>query len=423
MARRARLGDGALNGRPPARGRPRRALRAGALAAALAALLAAGAPPVGAGAPSWTHAEELNLNVERRAAVRRGCEWIAAQAHPDDDGRIGDKAVVATTALSALAFMAEGTTISRGPHYVKLRRAIKFLVELAERPAANGFPAGFVRLDNDRNSKMHGQGYATLALASALGSVPDDDDLPRRIRRALEKSVLVCEQSQTQTGGWGYEPDRSTDHEGSVTVTIAQGLRAARDAGVMVRDPVVRAGIRYLEKSQKKEDGEDDGSFKYSLTVERSSYALTAAALSSFFLFGEYGSTSDRRDRIDRAIGYMKRRLSDVLRVPSDESFFYYGNFYAAWAAWQKDGDAPEPSPRKDGRGYEDWNSLERTSQLWGPWHSRVYPRLLSLQARDGHWSEMETDRQRMDLGDLVPTTFAVLTLAMPDELIPVFQR
>ena len=38
----------------------------------------------------------------------------------------------------------------------------------------------------------------------------------------------------------------------------------------------------------------------------------------------------------------------------------------------------------------------------------------------DGSW---EDDVDRFNFGDLLPTTFAVLTLAIPDEVLPIFQR
>jgi hypothetical protein len=277
---------------------------------------------------------------------------------------------------------------------------------------------------------MHGHGYAMLALASALGTTRDggvDTDLRKRVFAVLQKAVVVAEQSQTGTGGWGYEPDSATEHEGSVTVTIAQGLRAARDAGVRVSDQTVRNGLRYLDKIQKREPpgssaADEDGSFKYSLTQERSSYALTSAAVSSFFLFGEYGQ--QRKDAIERGVAYIKRRLPSVLAPRSDEGFFFYGNFYAAWAAWQRDGDAPETrSDQSWGTG--DASGLERTTQFWGPWHANVYPHLLALQqvGEEGKWAEHPVEAQRFQFGDLLPTTFAVLTLAIPDEEIPIFQR
>ena len=50
-----------------------------------------------------------------------------------------------------------------------------------------------------------------------------------------------------------------------------------------------------------------------------------------------------------------------------------------------------------------------------------MYPDLLSKQkAGDGAWSDSDDQFQ---FGDVLPTAFAVLTLAIPDEVLPIFQR
>lgn len=423
--------------------RPRAARRAGAragraparflgrtLAAALA-LLGAALP---AGGPRAACADESRaaraetveqrLNAGRRRAIERGCRWLVDKQH--GGGSFGDdKALVAFTALSTLALLAEGSGIGRGPFGKEVAKAVEWLLQRVEEKPPAGFPEGYFHAPRDNSSKMHGQGYATLALASALGTADRNVISPDRIRKALKKAVACCENAQTVTGGWGYEPTPSVDHEGSVTVTVAHALRAARDAGVFVGQEHVKQGLQYLRNSQKlvgrgpaTTSDEDDGSFKYSLNTEASSYALTAAAVSSIYLFGEYRTTPDAIDRIDKGVRYIKRRLASTLR--DDGRFYHYGHFYAAWAAWQYDGDKPATAPGETWGDDPSSSDIEHTKQFWGPWHAKMYPVLIAAQGADGSWTP------RSDLyafGDLVPTAFSVLTLAVPDELLPVFQR
>jgi len=415
---------------------PRRLCR-GALAALALCLAAALGGGLGRGAasageprgatPTGDIAEE-RLNVERRRAIRRGAAWIAQKQNRG--GSYGDdKAIVAATSLATLALLADGSGMDRGPYGEKVTSSVLWLVDLIENPTSSEarYPRGYFHWPKDGSSRMHGQGYAMLALASALGTATERNGRSAtRIRRALKQAVACCQSSQTATGGWGYEPTGSNEHEGSVTVTIAQALRAARDAGVLVSEEVVRHGLDYLRNSQKlvgrgpaTTPTSEDGSFKYSMNMENSSYALTAAAISSFFLFGEYGRDKEMRGRIDRGIAYMRRRLASTLHT-SDRPFFHYGHFYAAWAAWQYDGNLPTPVP---GQGWDRdpaSGDIERTTQFWGPWHAKMYRVLVDDQAEDGRWQPKD---DRYAYGDLVPTTFAVLTLAIPDELLPIFQR
>jgi hypothetical protein len=374
----------------------------GTAVALLAALTGAGLLAV---RPSLCRAGDerrtvATLENQRHAAIRRGCGWIASKQR--DDGGFGeDKALVALTALSVLALMSDGSTDGRGPYGTHVHRGVNFLLKLVEEPRL-GRPAnedGYFAHPHDHNSRMHGQGYATLALASVVGT--SDAKQTTRIRRVLERAVRCIERSQTPTGGFGYDPVPNREHEGSVTVTVAQGLRAARDAGILVDSNVINFGLAYLKNSQRTQPGQPyDGSFRYSLHQDRTSYALTAAALSSFFLFGQY--SDDPQRTISRGLRFlMGKGLEDVVRRPE---WWYYGNFYAAWACWQKDGDRWE----------------EAADAYWGRWHRTIYPKILDDQRSDGSWEDA-TDR--FDFGPLLPTTFAVLTLAIPDEVLPIFQR
>lgn len=331
----------------------------------------------------------------RRDAISRGCAYVASMQHPNGIGAFGnDNGIVAVTALSILALMSEGSTDGRGRYGKQIHDGIDFLVNLVEHPkdpVTN--PEGYFHYPPDVSSRMHGQGYATLALASVLGT--SRDDRTRRIRRVVEKAVHCIEQAQTVTGGFGYEPTPGQEHEGSVTVTVAQGLRAARDAGVPVDENVVKRGLHYLKRSQN-----PDGSFRYSTYTDRSSYALTAAALSSFFLYGRY---TDNDNVIRRGLDYMMRKVERDIR--SINRWLFYGNFYAAWTCWQKDGG--------------DWS--RDSGGYWARWQRVMVPVILGMQSRSrGNWMD-PTDQ--FDFGPLVPTVFAILTLAIPDEVLPIFQR
>jgi hypothetical protein len=398
--------------RPTAR--PARAVPC--LAALLAlAVLCAGAPRAHGGDPlSPTDARERSLTADRHEAIRRGCKWLADNQSPG--GAFGDdKAQVAITALSTLALMSAGSGISRGPQGAAVREGVRYLLALIENPPHRdaSFPRGYFKTTNDNTSRMHGQGYATLALACALSSAVDDETehFAPKIRRALQAAVHCAEDSQTATGGWGYDPSKSQEHEGSVTVTVAQGLRAAHDAGLRVSSEVVKAGLSYLRISQK-----SDGSFKYSIQQEHSTYALTAAAVSSFYLLGSYGADPGDEARIKSGIRYLERKLARQLVEPE---WHYYGHFYAAWAAWQT------PSKLSGSRIVDRWSEgasddeLDRTD-FWGSWHTQVYPDLLRSQLGDGHWQD-ESDK--FGFGHVLATAFAILTLAIPDELLPIFQR
>lgn len=376
-------------------------LAAGALLASLGRLL----PASGEDRTRVTAIPEpLPSRLRRQEAMRRGCAFLAKSVR-GDSGFGDNKAIVAVTGLCVLALMAGGSSYSRGPHGAAVRSGVDFLLKLIEQPPSSDSehfrPEGYFGHPDDSDSKMHGQGYASLALAMALGT--SDAKQAKRVREALVKAVRCMEAAQTETGGYGYEATPHTFHEGSVTVCVAQALRAARDGGILVSDRVVQNGLKYLRRSQIRSDGDDDGGFKYSESHNKHTYALTAAAISSFYLYGSY--VDDEQKTLERGLRYMMRQLEKPGSWP--EQWYYYGHFYGAWAFWQKDGG--------------DW----RASSWWGRWQSRVYPDLLDKQQKsDGSWDDFGMGGfQRFAYGPTLATAFAVLTLAIPDETLPIFQR
>ena len=363
--------------------------------------------PVGRGGAAWTSGAEaregspraisrepLESRLRRRRAIERGCAFIARNQE-DLGGTFGDvNGVVAITSLCVLALMANGSSDHRGPYREQVRKGIDFLLARSEAPKSDRDPPGYIVDGQDQTSRMHGHGFATLALACALGT--SERDRSARIRKALEGAIDCIVKAQATTGGFGYEPRPDNDHEGSVTVCVAQGLRAARDTGLHVDSRVIRAGLRYLEKSQN-----DEGGFNYSLTRQNSTYALTAAALSSFFLYGRYEDGADTR--ISRGLKYLREAIDKG--QGADQPWYYYGHFYAAWALYQWDGGTWEV----------------RRGNEWATWQDEIYPHMMARQLEgDGSF---EPEAGRHDYGPLLSTAFAVLTLSILDEGLPIFQR
>jgi uncharacterized protein YfaS (alpha-2-macroglobulin family) len=283
------------------------------------------------------------------------------------------------TALSALALLASGSSPSRGPHADSLRRALAYLIERCD-------GRGFFTAEGDATSRMHGHGFATLALAEAYGMTPatgEPTDLPH-LERTLVRAVRLCEKSQSSLGGWMYEPERTADHEGSVTICIVQALRAARDAGIAVSKGTIDRAVEYVRKSQK-----PDGSFRYMLGVDKSSYALTAAALSTLHATGEYDGKA-----IDRGFEYMGRHeREDSPSAFEPDPWPEYTRLYAAQAYFH----AP------DVRRFENW-------------FPRPAAYCLAEQREDGSW-------WNDDYGDAYATAMSLLFLAIPAGYLPAFQR
>lgn len=347
----------------------------------LAAALAA-APVARGDEPAQAASSDRLLTARVEALVRPAHEWLVEHQNPDGSFSVPrhDAAVsapVAVTSLSALSLMAAGNLPGRGRHEAAVRRAVDWLVERCD-------ARGYFSTDNDGTSKMHGQGYAVLALAQAWGMEAGDRRRRDELRAAIERGVRLIEECQSETGGWWYDPVRGANHEGSITVCMIQALRAARDVGFRVERRVIDRAQDYMRRSQDARTGR----FRYQLGDSKTSWALTAAALSTLNALGEYASA-------ELDLGFDALRATDPFTSAEgwDEPFVDYGALYAAQAYWQY----------RDPRGFEQW---------WPAFVAACEER----QREDGRFEEGR-------YGSVFGTAIVTLALQVPLGYLPLFQR
>lgn len=329
--------------------------------------------------------------------VRRGIAYLAGKMGRDGSYDLGDAqnpAPVAVTALATLALLANGDLPGRSPRGQLVESGLIFLLNqqsqvafsTAGRPARNGY----FESESDKYSKMHGHGYATLALAEAYGMLDRSREgriAPTRLHDALVAAVHRIEQSQeAETGGFYYDPV-PLGHEGSVTICVVQALRAARNAGIQVDAKVIDRAVDYVRRSQL-----PDGSFCYALGQrDKTSSALTAAAISTLNATGEYDSEAIRKgiEWLDRTEPL--RRMLD--KHMGDERFPHYERLYLAQAYFQ-----------------------HRDEALFRRWFPEEVKVLESQQQADGSWESKQ-------YGSVYATAMNTLVLLIPFQFLPILQR
>ncbi|QDV08587.1 hypothetical protein Poly30_41400 [Planctomycetes bacterium Poly30] len=345
---------------------------------------------------------------ERVESIRRALDWLASrQESRDGSMAVGDasadsRAPLAITAFTALAWMAGGSTLNRGPHQQNVTRAIEYLLASVQGDA-DPYP-GFIEDQGDKLSRTHGHGLATLALAEAY-TVSPGTPLGRKIGEALKAAVNRIEISQGAEGGWYYEAYRSIQHEGSVTVALLQALRAADDVGVHVNPDTIARAVDYMGKLQILElrQGEDSsklGGFRYGLGDPKTSVALTAAGLATLQAAGVYSGPA-----FEEGYDYLWRQLLVRSENPigNESPFPYYERFYLSQALWHL----------RDTKRYRAWAEPEMRE-------------LLGLQLANGSWQDVRYANgmaQRNLYGAVYATACNVLFLALPDDTLPVFHR
>ncbi len=287
-------------------------------------------------------------------------------------------APIAVTSLAALSFMAAGHApdAERGRYGRSLTRAVDWLIDRCD-------DKGYFYAERDEVSRMHGQGYAVLALTQAYGMYASDPGQQKRLHDAIARGVALIESAQGHVGGWYYEPRIMDLHEGSITVCMIQSLRAARDAGFQVDSAVIERAQTYLWRSQNPATGK----FRYAINDDKETWALTAAALSTLNALGDYGG-----DRMDMGFDALQRD-DPYLNERGWENFLQYGSLYAAQTFWH-----------------------HRERSVFKRWWGAFLNESIRLQGDDGAFRNGE-------YGFVYGTAIVSLTLQVPLGYLPIFQR
>ncbi|MHC4261996.1 MAG: hypothetical protein ACYSWX_05710 [Planctomycetota bacterium] len=322
----------------------------------------------------------------RRAGLRSALAWISApeRARADGSWETVDARVEcqgAVSALATLALLAGGSTPDRGQYGARVARGTDYLLSRAVLDAS-ATDRGFVGTLDAPNSAMHTHGFALLALAEAY-SVSPATRRGARLAEVLPLAVGLIESTQGAEGGWEYEPKRIAAHEGSVTICLVQGLRAARNAGIDVDGTVIARADDYVRRSQA-----PDGLFRYTLGSPERTVALTAAAIATLNATGSYDDPVIRQ-----GVDAIWRRLAERDADGSTPDFPFYERFYLVQALWQ----------------LSDPSHFER-------WYEQELERVLDSQRDDGSW-------RNSSYGDTYATAMNALFLAVPDALLPILQR
>jgi hypothetical protein len=298
------------------------------------------------------------------------------------------------TALAALAFLAHGVNPRHGEHAETLRRALEYLISRCrdESSAESGY---IVDLD-DSLSRMHGHGFATLALAEACGQYHKSPAEAERLRAALRAAVRRTQLAQSPTGGWWYDPVATPAHENSITICAVQALRSARDAGFGVDAAVVERAIDYVKGCRKA-----DGSYKYSWDDEKSSVALTAASVATLIELGLHDG-----DELEQALEWIDAQpgLPGFPDRTQRATFFpHYERLYVALAYYRS------PDLRR-----------------WKRWFPRAAAKLLAEQEDQGEakgaWPRRDAVQASV-YGRCYETAVNCLVLSIPSGYLPCFRR
>jgi hypothetical protein len=341
---------------------------------------------------------------ERRKAdtdvvVEKGLEWLKRNQEPSGAWSAGGgQYTTAATALAGLALLMEGSTPKEGRYSDQLAKAVNWFLQRSQTNGLLGTPA------TEGGRYIYGHGFGMLFLACAYGE--EEDPVQRKkLEALLKRAVEFSGKAQTSQGGWGYvsSSDGGGFDEGSTTITQLQGLRACRNAGIVVPKSIIDRSVEYLRKCTTTRGGViynlGPGGAAAQAGGERP--AITAAAVACAFSSGNY------EDKYAKMwIKYCKESIWSNGSLRSG-GFDDYQNYYFGQAVFVLGDDRYLklfPEERKE------------SAITWTKFKEQTFPILASSQGSDGGWSGGYG-------GPVFTTSFYLTLLQLEKNVLPFYHR
>ena len=353
---------------------------------------------------SQTSARGEEIPKEYQETVKKGLTWMAKNQFKDGHWEgVNGQYAVSMTALGGMSLLCEGSTIREGKYRDNIRRAANWLMDRVQPNGLIGNPASA----SEGGRYMYGHGFSLLFLSCVVG---EEENVRRREKlvELLEKAAKFTHEAQTTRGGWGYisAKDGSNFDEGSVTITQVQALRAARNAGIIVPNAAINAAQKYLVDST-----DDQGGVQYSLAFGgggrgQGRPALTAAAVSCGFSYGDYTS-----DIVKKWLKNCQNTLAipgDGRRMGHDE----YTHYYYSQVVYVLGEDR-----------FMKIVTDSRTDEAltWSKYRKSVFEEYKKTQSADGSWSH-DSWTARM-VGPVYVTACYLTVLQLDKAALPIYQR
>jgi len=344
-------------------------------------------------------AAQEKKKVDTEAMIARGLNWLKNNQSADGHWDAGGGQYPTTmTALAGMALLMEGSTLREGKYSDQLVKAVDWFLLRSQSNGLLGNPNN----PTESSKYIYGHGFGMLFLASVYG---EEEDAVRRkkLEAVLKKAVEFSGKAQTKQGGWGYvsSADGGGFDEGSTTITQMQGLRAARNAGIVVPKSIIDTATKYLEKCTTPRGGViynlGPGGAQAQAGAERP--PITAAAVACAFSAGQY-----ENEYAKKWIKFCKDNIYNKGRINGHDE---YQSYYFAQACYVLGDDRYGkmfPEEKK-----ESW-------MTWSQYKEGMFEHLRSGQQADGSWTGGYT-------GTVFATSIALTILQLEKGILPIYHR
>ena len=358
-------------------------------------------------------------------SVGRGLQWLVTQQQENGSFKSIDTGQPAITSFCLMAFLAQGQNPVDGKYQKQLTKALDFIVD-QQKPngllavvGPNAVPTprdeeSYERLqpDDPRSiyvpaTAVYNHAISALALCEAYGQC--NAAQAEKLAPAIEKAIAATLEMQRwngkailNVGGWRYlTRHRAGDSDLSVTGWQLMFLRSARNAGFDVPKESIDAAVKYVENCFVKH--EDRRLHVYSANSNFRERRPTRAMAGAGVLAMAHAGKHDSQEALDSGNWILKHDFSDYNSdTPLDTSFgklrdrYHYGSIICAQAMFQLGG------------------------KYWEQFFPPLVDALLANQQANGSWPP---EKRELPYGSCYSTSLCILSLSVPNQILPIFQR
>jgi len=328
-------------------------------------------------------------------SVKRALGWLATQQGDDGSFETIDLAQPAITALGLMAFLAQGESPIDGKYQEQLSKAVDFI---AAQQKANGLVAreapNDVPIPRQLPAGSHSELSVTVVYNHAISSL------------ALTEAYGQCSAKQAErgkkdhdVGGWRYITKRFSNGDSDLSITGWQlmFLRSARNAGFEVPKETIDVAVAYVERCYLA--GQDRNVHGYMVKKRpQCTRAMAGAGVLALAHAGKHES----KEAIGSGEWILKHGFEKYNddKPPYGSSWlhdrYHYGAVQCTQAMYQLGG------------------------KYWEQFFPSLVETLLANQRKDGSWPPEKREPQ---YGNCYTTSLCVLSLSVPNQMLPIFQR
>lgn len=343
-------------------------------------------------------------------SVERGLAWLLTKQRDDGSFETIANGQPAVTSFCLLAFLANGESPSDGQYKQQLSKAVDFIMaqQTTNGLIALGAPNGVSvprKVDHESMgvSGAYNHAISALALAEVYGHC--EPAQAKKLAPVIEQAIVATLEMQSwggkpqhDVGGWRYLDDwNKSKSDLSITGWQLMFLRSAKGAGFDTPETSIDAAVQFVENCFLK--GADRKVHGYTVgTPDFVTRAMAGAGVLALAHAGKHNS----KEALASADWILKHDFSNY---NVDKPL--YGEYW---------------SP--DRYHYGAVICTQAMFQIGGKYWEQFFPPLVNVllanQKADGSWPPEIRDAK---FGSCYTTSLSILSLSVPNQMLPIFQR